>query len=128
MNWIWKDFKLVLPGLSVIRIFTGENLIEIALKVKEELEERQELNLAFSLNSFREFLRDLGKIDIKVIKKDFGSKSLKYDFSSESKVEFNFYFSKEKFLKFYQFLEDCKKQIEIQAREYKNLTEKEGNK
>jgi len=126
MNWTWKDFKLNLPGFMILRLCTGLDLVEMELKVREQAGERVELFLTFNLSSFGEFIESLEKINDKVEKrKDFQGRALKYDFSSESKIEFSFYFDKDEFLKFYKFLENCRKEIIGQAREYKNLTEGE---
>lgn len=123
--WVWKDFKLILPGFLILRLYTGSDLVEIALKTKEEAGGRRELILSFGLDSFGEFIESLKKISSKVEKKDFGSKSLKYDFSFEARIEFNFYFNKDEFTKFYKFLENCNKEIIEQAREYRELTKGE---
>ena len=125
MSFTWKDSKLILPGFLILRVYTGSDLVEIALKTKEEAGERRELILSFGLDSFGEFIESLKKINSKVEKKDFGSKSLKYDFSFESRTEFNFYFNKDEFLKFYEFLENCNKEIIEQARGYEKLAKGE---
>jgi len=121
-SWNWKDFMLALPGFAVIRLYTGQDIVEMSLKVKEQAGERQSLELAFNSQTFGEFIESLKKINSKVEKKDFGSKSLKYNFSSESKTEFIFYFNKDEFKKFYRFLENCYKEIQEQEIAYKNLT------
>jgi len=119
--WTWKDFKLILPGFVVFRLFTGQDLVEMSLKIKEETGERQELIITYNLETFQEFIISLKKINNKVEKKDFQGQALKYDFSSENKVEFSFYFNKDEFIKFYKFLEDCFREIQAQELEYKNL-------
>lgn len=122
MNWNWKEFKLILPGFMILRLYSGSNIVELELKVKEESEERQSLNLTFNSFSFGEFIDSLKKINSKVEKKDFPGQAFKYDFSSENKVELNFYFNKSEWTQFYKFLENCQKEIIEQAREYEKLT------
>lgn len=109
----------------ILRLYTGQDIVEMSLKVREQAGERVELSLSYNLETFGEFIESLKKINSRVEKKDFGSKSLKYDFSSESKIEFNFYFNKNEFLKFYKFLESCYKEIIEQAREYRELAKGE---
>jgi len=121
--WAWRNFKLILPGFLIFRIYTGLDSIVLELKVKEQAGERQSLELTYNSQTFGEFIESLKGINGRVIKKDFGSKSLKYDFSSENKAELNFYFNKNEWIKFYQFLENCYKEIQEQELAYKKISE-----
>jgi len=124
--WTWKDFKLVLSGFLILRLYTGSDLIEMELKIKEQVRERVELLLTFNLDSFGEFIEDLKKINSKVEKKgDFRDKVLEYNLFSTSKIQTGLYFDKSDWRRFYQFLENCYKEIIEQAREYRELTKGE---
>lgn len=101
--WNWLESELKIPQFAIFRAYNGENLIRLDIKVKEGISERQSLEYGFNWPAFQKFVESLEDFSEKVKKSDFKNRYLQYNSGSDL-IQIHFYFSKENWDLFYEFI------------------------
>jgi len=116
--WNWLNLELKIPQFAIFRIFNGVNLIRLFVKIKEEVASREELNFSWNWKTFEESYHSLIDFDKKIKKVDFKDRYILYSSGSEL-IQIKFYFSKENWKLFFDFIKRSFEQFSEQRREFK---------
>lgn len=115
--WNWLFLECRIPQFGVFRAYNGQNLIRLDIKIKEGITERQSLEFGWNWPTFKEFYQSLTDFSEKVKKSDFKNKYLQYSSGSEQ-IQINFYFSKQNWILFYEWIKKVYQEFSEQRSEF----------
>lgn len=123
--WSWLFLECRISQFAIFRAYNGADLIRLDIKIKEGITERQSLEYGWSWPVFEEFCQSLTDFNRKVKKTDFKNKYLQYS-SGTNSIQINFYFSKENWISFYEFISKVYREFDEQRKEFQEKFKKGG--
>lgn len=113
--WSWQDIELKIPQFGVFRLYNGQDLIRLDIKIKEGITERESLEYGWNWKTFGEFYQSLKDFNEKAKKTDFKNKYLQYS-SGTNSIQISFYFSKQNWNLFYNFIDQAYREFAEQRK------------
>lgn len=110
----WRNYKLVIPELYIFNLTSSQNSVELSLKAKEK-DGLIEVYYSWDWQKWDKFFEELEKFNRGVIKiKNFKDKVVLYNLGE--KLQTNLYFTREQWVRFYEFISETHKNFEDQIK------------
>ena len=117
--FIWKFFKLVIPGLYIFNLTLSQNSVELNIKSQEK-DGLKEIYYTWTYENWDKFFKELEKFSQDVIKiKDFKDKVVVYNLGE--KLQTNLYFTREQGIRFFEFVSSAFKAFKDQREKFKGI-------
>jgi len=123
--WNWRDLECRIAGFAVFRAYNGEDLIRLDVKIREEVSSRESLEYCWDWPTFKEFYQSVEAFNRKVKKTaDFRGKYFRFS-SGTDLISVAFYFSRENWSLFFDFIKGIYFQFAEQREEFEQKFGKE---
>ena len=117
--FIWKFFKLVIPGLYIFNLTSSQNSVKLNIKSQEK-DGLKEIYYTWTYENWDKFFKELEKFNQDVIKiKDFKDKVVVYNLGE--KLQTNLYFTREQWIWFFKFVSSAFKAFKDQREKFKGI-------
>jgi len=117
--FIWKSFKLVIPGLYISNLTSSQNSVELNIKSQEK-DGLKEIYYTWTYENWDKFFKEVEKFNQGVIKiKDFKDKVAVYNLGE--KLQTNLYFTREQWIRFFEFVSSAFKAFKDQREKIKGI-------